>query len=55
MHDEEIRSGGDRHLKNGLARIHRHGNLRNNPGVLQLQAIECIRVVVEFRDAQQII
>ena len=55
MHDEEIRSGGGSHLENGHARIHRHGNLRDNSGILQLQAIERIRVVVEFRDAEQII
>ena len=49
MHDEEIRTGGRRHLQYRLASIHRHGNLRDRSGVLQLQAIERIRVVVEFR------
>jgi hypothetical protein len=55
MHDEEIRPAGDSHLEDGLACIHRHGNLRDSSGVLQLQAVERIRVVVKFRDVQQIV
>ena len=55
MHDEEIRIGGRGHLYYRFAPIDRYGNPRDSSSVLQLQAVEGIRVVLEFANAEQII
>ena len=53
MHDQQIRTLRDGHLKDRLAGIHRRGHLRHRPRIFYLQAIQCIRIVAIVRDAEQ--
>ena len=52
MHDEQIYLLLDRHLHRPPRGIHRGADLRHRAGVLNLQAVERVRVILDLGEAQ---
>ena len=55
VHDQQVNVLSNRKLDRRFTRIHRGPDLRHPPVVFQLQAIECIRVILDFLDLQEMV